>query len=283
MANTPSVILNRVCGLGIPAPIAIEFVNQINASDGSGYNLVDTNRLMNLGIEPIAAKSIQTELNGSGLLTKTGLVKGAFLTPDQVNGLLDIFNQAPVEISAPVLTDPEGLVVGDKVYCDIGQWDSPTPVVGVEWQWYGDGVLITDTAVDNYTLASGDVGKMITCIVIVENRGDQTSSSESNAVGPVLTDGVPINLTLPVITGPNTPPLVGDTLTCSQGTWNTATAITATEYDFRVDGVSEQKSAANTFTLINDYLGFAVDCVVKVTNSVGESDGATSNATDPVE
>lgn len=279
MAYNKGVTRGRIAALGIPTTLASELLDQIENADGSGFNQIKMTRLCNLGVEPIAAKATQTEINGGGIMNHMAFMKGNFMNGEQARMFAAMLNAAPVEISPPVLTGTAA--VGEKVFCTIGEWNSALPVVGVEWSWYGNGVLITNTTIDNYEITSNESGKVITCRVTVENRGNEVQSSFSNALGPV--PGVPSNTAIPVITGPNTPPQVGDTLTSSQGTWTSDTPITATEYSFRVQGVAMQTGASNTFALIHDYVNSVVDVMVKVTNSSGQSAGALSDATEPVD
>lgn len=78
----------------------------------------------------------------------------------------------------------------------------------------------------------------------------------------------------PVLTGT---PTVGETLTCSTGTW--LYAPTAYAYSWHVDGVADPLlGSAATLVLDGSLLGHAISCRVTASNALGSAQSAMSNA-----
>lgn len=86
---------------------------------------------------------------------------------------------------------------------------------------------------------------------------------------------LPVNSVLPAITGTKT---VGQTLTCSAGTWTKSPTIT---YQWRRSGVPIIGATASTRVLAAGDLGATMSCTVMATNA-GVSAVATSAETTAV-
>jgi len=165
----------------------------------------------------------------------------------------------PVNTVAPVLS---AVTVGGALSCTNGTWTgNPTPTYTQQFKL--DGVNIAS----NYTVVSGDVGKVVTCVVTATNTvgavnatsNSQTVAASATAPAQVtgLTLGTPTSTTQPLTwTAPSnggsaiTDYLVeykatssGTWLTFSDGTSTTASAtvtgLTAsTSYDYRVSAIN---------------------------------------------
>lgn len=85
----------------------------------------------------------------------------------------------------------------------------------------------------------------------------------------------PQNTVLPVISGTTE---VGETLTCSNGTWNNAVSYTR---QWRRDGVNIGGATAATYLLAAADLGTDIDCVVTATN-VATTTTATAVEVGPI-
>ena len=85
----------------------------------------------------------------------------------------------------------------------------------------------------------------------------------------------PINSVLPAITGTAT---VGETLTCSTGTWTNSPTFA---YQWRRDGVAIAGATASTRVLAGADEGAKMSCTVTATNA-GVSTSVTSAETDTV-
>lgn len=82
----------------------------------------------------------------------------------------------------------------------------------------------------------------------------------------------PVNSVAPAVTGTAT---VGQTLSCSPGTWSKSPSY---NYQWRRDGVAIAGATASTRVLAGADEGAAMSCAVTATNA-GVSAVATSNAT----
>ncbi len=94
--------------------------------------------------------------------------------------------------------------------------------------------------------------------------GRRAASRAADARGKL-----PVNSVLPAITGTTT---VGQTLTCSSGTWSQSPSYT---YQWRRDGVAISGATASTRLLAAPDAGALLSCTVKATKS-GVSAVATS-------
>jgi hypothetical protein len=83
---------------------------------------------------------------------------------------------------------------------------------------------------------------------------------------------LPVNTVAPAVTGTGT---VGQTLTCSPGTWTTGTS--GTNYQWQRNGVAISGAQNSTYVLVGADSGTSVRCVVTVINSFGRA-SANSNA-----
>jgi hypothetical protein len=94
--------------------------------------------------------------------------------------------------------------------------------------------------------------------------GRRTASRAADAAGKL-----PVNSVLPVITGTTT---VGQTLSCSTGTWTKSPTFS---YQWRRNGVTISGATASTYLLVTADGGTLISCTVKATNA-GVSAVATS-------
>jgi hypothetical protein len=90
---------------------------------------------------------------------------------------------------------------------------------------------------------------------------------------PAWQQGLPANVTLPVITGTAT---VGSTLHCSTGSWNYSGL--AYTYQWLRAGANIAGATANNYTVTTPDKTFTLSCAVTATNAKG-SVSATSAAT----
>lgn len=101
-------------------------------------------------------------------------------------------------------------------------------------------------------------------------------------VGSSGATGVPVNLVAPVVTGPNDPPLVGDTLSCSTGSWtNSPTGYTYQWFD-NIGPFSIPFATSSTWVVEAGYLGAGVSCQVTASNGSGAGSPSNSNTTNPI-
>lgn len=110
------------------------------------------------------------------------VVTGDVFSVDGVWGTAALVAQgAPVNITLPFIT---GTVAdGEIITVNNGGW---LDVDSYTYQWKADGVNISGATDKTYTLVSGDVGAVITCVVTGTNE-DGSASATSIATDPVTT------------------------------------------------------------------------------------------------
>lgn len=179
--------------------------------------------------------------------------------------------QAPANISVPTISgSPQ---TSQVLSAGNGVWsNSPTSYT---YQWKADAVNISGATNASYTLTSGEVGKVITVTVTATNAGGSTSAT-SAATATVTAPVAPTNASVPVISGTAQ---VGNTLTCTDGTWNNLP--TSFSYQWKSGGSNISGATSNSYTLTGAELGTTITVTVTATNA-GGSANATSSATSAV-
>jgi hypothetical protein len=158
---------------------------------------------------------------------------------------------------------------GQAVTCTTGSWsNSPT---GFAYQWSRDGSPIGGATSASNTIAAADVGHGLTCTVTASNASGAGQATSASVV-PVAAAQAPVSVTRPAIIGT---PTVGNTLSCSQGTWTNSPAGYA--YAWRRDGGSVVGSAS-TYAVQAADAGHVLTCSVTASNATG----ATTAVSDPV-
>ena len=177
----------------------------------------------------------------------------------------------PVNTVAPAITgDAER---GEVLSCSTGTWEG-TGSISYAYQWTRNGANIASATANAYTLVEADDNALISCrVTATDDEGSR--SRNAAAVGPVL--GAPFNLVLPAITGTVE---IGETLTCSEGTWQGQATITY-GYVWRADEVAIDGATSSTFEITADEYDADIDCVVTATNGLA-STPATAAAVGPV-
>ncbi len=173
----------------------------------------------------------------------------------------------PVNTVAPALSgSPE---VGVELTCSTGTWTGTAPIT-YSYQWQRDnGGPVEDIGdgTNAYTVEEADLGYSIYCLVTATNTvGDASALSDTFVIADP-----PVNTVQPVITGST---VVGQILSCSDGTWTGATPITFT-YAWYHDGDEGTTLGTDaTYEIESGDVGFAMVCRVTATNSFGFDDAA---------
>ncbi len=154
--------------------------------------------------------------------------------------------------------------VGQTLSCSQGSWSyDPT---SFSYRWQNESATISGAVSSTYTLVEADAGSTISCRVTATNA-QGSGLATSSAVNVI---GVPSNSTRPIISGI---PLVGQELSCSQGSWdNNPTAYT---YQWRRGGSPISGATNSTHTLTGADAGRPIRCRVTAANDAG-SDSSTS-------
>lgn len=171
---------------------------------------------------------------------------------------------APVNTALPVISGTP--LLGEVLSCSTGTWDnSPTSYV---WQWRRNGVNISGSTGGSYTLIESDVGQTITCRITATNVVGSTSATASS----VTPDGVEPSLSVsPAISGS---PFVGNSISCSTGTWEHLP--TSFAYQWELDEVAISGATSNSYVPTPDDVGEPISCLVTASNAYGSA-AARSN------
>jgi hypothetical protein len=172
--------------------------------------------------------------------------------------------QPPVNTVAPVLSGtPE---VGETLSCSQGSWDNePTEY---DYAWRRNGVLSGGQTATTYVVQGTDVGATLRCEVTATNA-DGSDTAQSN--GLVVATPAPVNTTPPALTGT---PAVGETLSCSQGSWEYTP--TAFAYSWRRGATLISGENSSSYVVQNPDRGFNVSCEVTASNSGGATTAASN-------
>lgn len=163
--------------------------------------------------------------------------------------------------------------VGQTLTATTGTWaNTPT---GYAYQWCKGGVDIGGATNSTYQPVSGDIGSTITVRVTASNAAG-SDDADSSATAAVI--GTPVNTVAPAVTGT---PTVGETLSCTTGTWSGG-GSQSFAYQWKADGFVIIGATASTFLLTDEEIGAQMTCDVIATNAAGSGNAATSNATSAV-
>ena len=191
------------------------------------------------------------------------------------NGFISLPAQATSEavdvLAGPVATGNPQVTgtpqVGQTLSCSEGTWANDPTQFG--YVWNRDGVAIANTGAGTYKVVPGDVGHGLSCTVTASN-GEGTASATSQAIsvplGPVPTGN-------PLITGTAQ---VGQTVGCSQGTWDNGPTQFA--YVWNLDGVPISNATTSSYPVASGEAGKQLSCTVTASNA----DGLASATSTPV-
>jgi hypothetical protein len=166
----------------------------------------------------------------------------------------------PANTVAPEVTGTTA--PGDELSTTDGTWtNSP---LSYTYQWRRDGVAISGATANTYTLVMADTGTDVTARVVAINA-EGSGSAVSNAVAiPAV---APISNAAPVASGDGE---VGETLSCTTGTWLGTAPITYS-YQWERDGTPIGGATASTYLVDVADEGTDVTCDVTATNSAGNA------------
>lgn len=159
-----------------------------------------------------------------------------------------------------------------------GDWaDSPT---SYSYQWQeastsgGSYSNIASATRSDYLVVVGDLAKYIRCQVTATNAGGSSSATNTQVVGPVMGLAVPTNTGLPLVSAPGSVVKVGDTLSCSTGTWTGSPTTFTYQWQSAPDEITwaDIGGATNNTLLIDPTLqGDFIRCGVVAYNAAGPS------------
>jgi hypothetical protein len=197
---------------------------------------------------------------------------GGFTTTDQApaSGVAVYSFVGPVSSAAPTITGTAAQ--GQTLTAHHGNW-SPAPTsFGLQWLRCLHGspypppcTPIAGATASTYVPTSGDAGMTIE---VQETASDAEGSSDP--VGSLPTAAVlapPAGLSPPQVSGT---PAVGQTLSCSTGTWSNAP--TSYAYQWRRDFIEPIAGASSpAYTIASADVGHELACQVTATNAAGST------------
>jgi hypothetical protein len=189
-------------------------------------------------------------------------IAGAVEAESAATGIIEQEYVAPVNTVLPVISGTEQQ--GETLSVTDGTWTG-YPAPSITYQWQRGGVNISGATSNTYLLAAADVGETITCEVTGTNA-EGSATAETAATGTIDPENsAPVNSVLPVISGTEQ---VGETLSCSTGTWSGFPTPTYT-YQWENTGVDISGATSSTYLVDATDEGDTLTCDVTATNSEG--------------
>lgn len=164
--------------------------------------------------------------------------------------------------------------VGETLTGIHGQWqDNNEPIDSYTYRWYADDVFITGATAATFEVTETEYGAVITFgEKAVNTKGTSAEAISAGTAAVVAAD--PTNSVAPAITGTAQ---VGETLTCSEGTWTDGGGTNTYAYQWK-RGVTNVGTDQNTYVPVVGDIGATITCTVTATND-GGSLAVTSAAT----
>ncbi len=165
--------------------------------------------------------------------------------------------------------------VGGVLTAAPGTWNEPAPTFA--YQWLANGQVIPGATSDKYTVAEGDLGRVIAVRVTASVPDDSYSPgvSQSDATAAIVDDPTKVvSKTKPIVSGTAK---VGETLSTTDGTWSNEP--TGFAYQWLADGTAVTGATSSTFVLTKDQRGKKMSVRVTASKSGLTSGTATSEET----
>jgi hypothetical protein len=179
-------------------------------------------------------------------------------------------NTAPPEVTGKA-------AVGEALTCSTGTWSgSPSPAFAYQWvRDVGENETTIEAATANtYKITNEDAGHSLACKVTATNSAGSASKLSRNSV---RVPGVkPQNTVPPQVLGIE-PSAVGESLTCSPGTWSGAPPPTFA-YQWLRDGTSIASATGKTYTAEPADQLHSLSCAVVASNSAGSIAATSANS-----
>jgi hypothetical protein len=157
---------------------------------------------------------------------------------------------------------------GETISCDTGTWGGAPS--GFAYAWFVDGLLDPTLGSDNHTVLTAAYSlATVKCRVTATSGYGSTSAFSNSVVFPLA---APANTVAPSLSGLTD---MGETLTCSAGTW---TGSPSFAYAWFVDGVLDAGlGAAATLVITEALADTVVKCRVTATNASGSTVAYSNN------
>jgi hypothetical protein len=240
----PTFSYRWVRDTGLPGEAPIE------GATGSGYTIQPADQLHSLSCWVTATNS-------------AGSTEAASSNAIKVRG------NAPEGTGAPSLAGEP--LVGMTLTCNTGTWTgTPTPTFTFSWvRDHGmPGEQVIGSASTNaYEVLAEDKGHSLSCDVTATNIEGQSSQLSGPVVVPSEVPGneAPKDLTAPTVSGVA---VVGETLTCANGTWS-GTPPPTVSYQWLRDGSPIASATTSTYKIAIADAEHALACEVTAVNEQG--------------
>jgi hypothetical protein len=168
----------------------------------------------------------------------------------------------PEKVKSPVVTGT--VAVGQTLTCSSAWTGTPTPEE-FTYRWLKNGATeIAGATKETYNVTSVDERHALACEVTAKNSaGEKSAQSPVTQMVSVIK---PVNTTRPMISGTAA---VGQTLTCSHGTWESFPA--GYTYKWLREGAEIPGALSNTYAVGVADESHGISCEVTATNSAGLS------------
>ncbi len=182
--------------------------------------------------------------------------------------------QAPVNELAPEVVGAG--FVGEQLVCGAGSWNGT--VAEFRYEWLRD-ALPTASGL-TYDVTTADEGHTLWCVVtaIGTEGSAEAESANSVAIPRGRAESLPENIIPPELSGQAA---VGQSLTCSTGTWIGTPAPGFTYQWVRDAGTDEtivESANANSYKVASADEGHSLSCLVTATNSAGSASELSRNS-----
>jgi hypothetical protein len=180
----------------------------------------------------------------------------------------------PVNERRPQVLGAEEPIVGESLTCSPGKW-SETPPPTYSYRWVRDKGLPEEAVIagatgSGYTVGFEDELQTLSCIVTATNGAGSTEATSSNSLR--VKGSAPKNTAPPLIGGT---PEVGQTLTCSTGTWTGKPAPESYKFVWiRNDGRTGEEvitsATSDEYSATSNDSGKTLSCEVTAKNTEGK-------------
>src|SRR5271165_262114 len=180
----------------------------------------------------------------------------------------------PVNVELPKVSGSP--VVGATLSCSEGTWTgSPPP--SFTYQWLREGSSISGAKSSEYKVMPEDQGHDLLCEVTATNgRGSVAARSASVSIPA---EAKPVNVELPKVSGS---PVVGATLSCSEGKW-TGSPPPSFTYQWLREGSSISGAKSSEYKVMPEDQGHDLLCEVTATNGRGSVAARSASVSIPAE
>jgi hypothetical protein len=167
-------------------------------------------------------------------------------------------------------------IVGERLVCGAGSWTGV--VTEFTYEWLRDGLPIAAGVAYNVTAA--DKGHSLWCVVtaVGPEGTSEAESANSVAISGSTRGSPPVSVQPPEVSGKGA---VGETLSCSTGTWTGTPAPGFTYQWVRDVGAGEtviESATAGTYKVTSEDAGHSLACEVTATSSAGSASRLSANA-----